>query len=133
MKIFKKGAEYNNLAKGFNGVYMMLNELEAKVRIHYGDDFSEFNEEVFIMAYLCKTQIMERLEEYGWSVTSPIIVPMISKGRVTVSFAIQQTVARLNDLAEQISMSDEVSEILDGGNLFHELQTIIPANIKNSL
>ena len=93
MKLFTKGREYNNLAKAFNGMFVMINELEVKVTNRNNNE--EFNEELLISAYLCRKNILDILEEYNWPIFSPIIIPMMSKGTVTLDFAHQQTVIRL--------------------------------------
>lgn len=133
MNFFKKGIEFNNLAKGFNGTFVMINELETKIQHNYSDDYSEFEQDLLILAYLCRKEILDRMEEYNWSMGSPIIVPVMSKGRLTVTFAFQQTVGRLFSLAEKLSISDEVNEILDKGNAFFEIDRAIPNHVKNLL
>jgi len=133
MKFFKKGIEFNNLAKGFNGTFVMINELETKIQHNYSNDYSEFEQDLLILAYLCRKEILDRMEEYNWSMGSPIIVPMMSKGRLTVTFAFQQTVGRLYSLAEKLLLSDEVNEILDKGNAYFEIDRAIPNHVKNLL
>ncbi|MFW6046616.1 MAG: hypothetical protein ACOCP4_02355 [Candidatus Woesearchaeota archaeon] len=133
MKFFKKGIEFKNLAKGFNGTFVMINELETKIQHNYSNDYSEYEQDLLILAYLCRKEILDRMEEYTWSMGSPIIVPMMSKGRLTVTFAFQQTVGPLYSLAEKLSLSYEVNEILDKGNAYFEIDRAIPNNVKNLL
>lgn len=133
MKFLKKGTEFNNLAKGFNGTFVMINELETKIRHNYSNDYSEYEQDLLILAYLCRKEILNRMEEYNWSMGSPIIVPMMSKGRLTVIFAFQQTVGRLYSLAEKLSLSVEVNEILDKGNAYFEIDRAVPNQVKNLL
>jgi len=133
MKFFKKGIEYNNLAKGFNGTFVMINELEVKIENNHSGDFSEFEQDIFILAYLCRKEILDRMEEYRWAMASPIAVPMMSKGKLTLTFAFQQTVGRVYMLAETMGVSDEINEILDKGNAYFEIDRAIPNHIKNAL
>lgn len=133
MKFFKKGIEYNKLAKGFNGTFVMINELEVKIENNYQNNFSELEQDIFILAYLCRKEILDRMEEYNWAMASPIVVPMMSKGRLTLTFAFQQTVGRIYKFAEIIGVSDEVNEILDKGNAYFEIDRAIPNHIKNTL
>ncbi|MFH2142618.1 MAG: hypothetical protein ABIJ97_09365 [Bacteroidota bacterium] len=86
MTIFKKGIEYNNLAQGFNALYVMINEIEVKIQNQSSDDYSELYEEIFFLAYLCRREILDRMETYNWDLATPIIVPMISKGKLTLTF-----------------------------------------------
>ena len=133
MKFFKKGIEYNKLAKGFNGTFVMINELEVNIENNYSSDYSEFEQDIFILAYLCRKEILDRMEEYNWAMASPIIVPMMSKGRLTLTLAFQQTVERIYKLAEIMGVSEEVNEILNKGNAYFEIDRAIPSNIKNTL
>jgi len=133
MKFLKKGIEFNNLAKGFNGTYIMINELEVKIKNHDEIDYSDFHEDFFIVAYLCRREIIDRLETYGWGMHSPLMIPMMSRGRVTLLFAYQQTVGRLMEIANTAYLSDEVRDILDKGETYYEIDRIIPPQIKNSL
>jgi hypothetical protein len=129
MKFFKKGFAYNKLAKGFNGVYVMLNELEVKVKNNEDDIHQDF----FIIAYLSRRDILDSIDEYGWVMGSPIIVPMMSQGRLTLMFAYQQTIGRLIRLSNEVGISGVVEEILEKGNAYYEIDNALPTNIKNML
>lgn len=133
MKFFKRGIEFNNLAKGFNGIYVLINELEVKIQNNYSSDYSEFEQDLMISAYLCRKEILDRMEEYHWEFASLIIVPLISKGRIPLTFAFQKTVGRLYSLAEKVSLSDKVKEILEKEDAFYEIDRSIPNQIKNML
>ena len=133
MKFFKKVTEFNNLAKGFNGVYQMINELEAKINNHYSTDYSEFEEDLFFLAYLSRNVILNRIEIYNWDMNSRIIVPMIYKGYSTLIFVYQETIGRIYVLSEKLLVSDEVNEILDKGNAYYEVDKIIPSHIKHMI
>jgi len=133
MKFFKKGIEYNKLARGFNGIFVMINELEVKIENNYSSDYSEFEQDVFILAFLCRKEILDRMEEYNWAMASPISVPMMSKGRLTLTFTYQQTIGRIYKYAEVIGVSEVVNDILDKGDAYFEIDRSIPNQIKNSL
>ncbi|MDC9721878.1 MAG: hypothetical protein PSN34_03780 [Urechidicola sp.] len=133
MKFFKKGIEYNKLAKGFNGTFVMINELEVNIENNYSTDYSEFEQDILVLAYLSRKEILDRMEEYNWAMASPIVVPMMSKGRLTLTFAFQQTIGRLYKFAEIMGVSEEVNEILDKGNAYYEIDRAIPNHIKNTL
>ena len=78
MKFFKKGIELNNLAKYFSMVYLQLNELELKIK--NAKDKESYLEDLFVLAYISRKEIIDRIEEYKWSWTTPIMMPPISKG-----------------------------------------------------
>ena len=129
MNFLKRGLEYNRLAKIFNGTYVMINELEVKVK----NNEDEIHQDFFILAYLCRKEIIDRMEEYNWSMSTPIVIQMMSKGRLTLLFAYQQTIGRLLILSNELGLSDEVQEILDKGNAYFEIDNALPLNIKNML
>ena len=133
MKFFKRGFAYNNLAKGFNGLFVMINEFEVKVERNYTNNYSDYEEELFLLAYLCRREILDRMEEYPWSMTSPINIPMMSRGRLTLGFAYQQTIGRINLLAEKLSVKEEVFGILEKHEIYFDLDRAIPNSVKNFL
>lgn len=128
---FKKGREFNNLAKGFNGLFMMINELE--VSINNTSDYRELSETLLTIAYISRIDIIDRLEIYNWQMTTPISIPMMSKGRLTIVFAYQQTIGRLIHLSEITGYEETVNEILDKKDAFYQIESIIPNHIKNLL
>ena len=133
MKFFKKVTEFNNLAKGFNGVYQLINELEAKINNHYSTDYSEFEDDLFFLAYLSQNAILNRIEIYNWDMNSRIIVPMINKGYSTLIFVYQETIGRIYILSEKLLILDKVTEILDKGNAYYEIDKTIPSHIKHMI
>jgi hypothetical protein len=133
MTILQKGVEYSNLAQGFNATYIMINDLEIKIQNNSTDDYSELYEEIFFLSYLCRREILDRMETYNWDMVTPIIVPMISKNKLTLACVFQQTVLKLVALAEKTLLLEEVTEILEKGDLYFEIDDSIPDNLKNTL
>lgn len=133
MKLFKKGIEYNKLATNLNSTYIMLNEIEVKIKNSINNDFSDFEQDLYILAYLGRKQIIERIETYNWSMMSPIIVPMLSKGGVSLTFAFEQTIGRLQKFSEQIGFARIVNDILEKGKSYYEIERSIPLHMRNNL
>ena len=48
-------------------------------------------------------------------------------------FAYQQTIGRLYSLAEELSVTEEVNEILEKRNAFYEIEGEIPSHLKHLL
>jgi len=130
MNFFKKIANINSLVKGFNGTYLMINELESNINNHYSTDYSEFEEDLYILSYLCRNVILDKMELYNWSMETSIIVPMISKKYITIIIAYQQTIGRIYALGERLSVLDNVNNILDKGDFYNKIDTTIPKHIK---
>lgn len=124
MKFLKKGLEYNKLAKAFNGHYQMLQELISK------SQHEDIGNDLFILSYIGRKEIIDRMEEYKWNMNGPIVVPMMPGDRKTIAFAFQQTIGKLIELGESEGYSEEVQEILDKGNLYFELDKSIPEFMK---
>lgn len=133
MKFLERGFEFNKLAKAFNSAFVMINEIEVKINSSHSSEYSDFEQDLFIMAYVCRRDMMDRMEKYGWIMTTPIVVPMISKGRLTLIFVYQQTIGRLVRFAELLNVSGEVNEILQKGDAYFKIDSIIPNQMKNQL
>lgn len=128
MNFFKKGIEYNNLAKAFNGHSQMLSQLELKLE----NEDEDVTEDFYVLAYLGRKEIIDRLEEYKWNMNSLIVVPNLG-GRTTVVSAMQMTISRLTLLAQENNLLEEVQEIMNKGDLYFELDKTIPDYIKKLL
>ena len=62
-----------------------------------------------------------------------IVIPMMPGNKKTLAYAYQQTIGKLIEFSEEKGYYDEVKEILDGGELYHEFEKSIPEHIKRML
>ena len=129
--LFKGTKEFYHLGNTFDLVYQVLMDLIPKVQ--HASDKSEHNEAVMTMAYACKVGINNRLDKYEWPLHSGIYVPSISKNNVTIFVAISKTVAVVEALARSMDLHDEVTQILDGGELFHFFDRMSPRVFKDRI
>ena len=125
MNFFKKGFEYNNLAKSFNGLIPLIDQLEMKINFGEVDVISD----VFLLTYLCRIEVQDRIEQYNWSFGTPIDIPILEK-RVTLMMAYQMTIGKIMKIADEIGRTNDVNDILAKGELFHELDKAIPSHLK---
>lgn len=132
MNFFRKGIEYHKLAQAFNGVYVMVNEYEVKLRKNYLDH-SELEKELTFITFIARKEILDRLEEFNWDMMSPIYIPNISNGKITITFAYQQSVGRLLFFSDELGISNTIIDILDRGKTFYELEITIPENLRKKL
>ena len=123
----KPGIEFNNLAKAMNGLNVMIQSITPKLT-HF--DPIEIEEEVLIMAYICRKGILDRLEQYNWPITSMITVPTIEKNRITLAYALQQTIGKVSLIADQIGLTKAVQEIFEKGKSYYEIENSLPSHIK---
>ena len=127
----KTGIEFNNLAKSMNGMNVMIQDLIPRIERSY--DKSEFAEEVLVLAYIAKKGVFDRLEKYNWTMDAKIIVPTIDRGRITLTYALMQTVGKVSMIAAELEMSDIVQEVMDGGDAYYQLEKHLPDHVKNNI
>ena len=127
MKFLKKGVEYNKLAKAFNGIYQMLQDVIQKMQ------YEDAQNDIFVLAYIGRREIIDRMEEFNWDINSSIIIPMMPGKQKTLAYAYQQTILKILELGETEGYSEEVTEILDKGNLYSELDNKMPDHIKKMM
>lgn len=121
---FKRGLEYNKLAKSLNGIYQMIDNLIKK---RYSADI---NEEMLVVAYLSRIEIIDRLVKYKWAGNTPIVVPMMPGYKKTLGYALTQTIERLVEISDEVGFKEEVEEVLDRGMLFYKVEAEIPESLK---
>lgn len=131
MGLFTKGIEYNKLAMAFNGMILIIKEVDNKA-LNGGDNevYAKIEKEVMMVAYMYRINIIDRIEKYQWSFTTPIKVPNISSNRTTLLNAYNTTIEKLSDLADDLSIADEVQDILKKGDYFYKVESSLPAHVK---
>lgn len=127
----KAGIEFNNLAKSMNGMNVMLQELIPKIEISY--DYSEFTEEVLVLAYIARKGVLDRMEQYNWTMDAKIVVPTIDRGRITLMYAFTQTVGKLGAIAEQLELSELVQNIMEKGDGYYQLEINLPSEFTKNI
>lgn len=131
MKLFKSGYELAKMAKDMNGIYGLISQLEKRIESENAIFFTEYQQDLFCISYICRNKVIDRIEEYNWSMDSKAMVPNIAMRNVTLTTAIDQTIGRLYILAKTHGVLDEVQEILERGEGYYEVDKIIPSHIKN--
>lgn len=131
----KMGIEYNDLAKAFNGIIQIVKEIEDKMTSTRltNFEFEKVENEVIMVAYLCRINIINRMDRYNWSLTTPIHVPNISSERTTLKIAYDMTVGEVSSLAKDMSISDVVQSVLEKGHHFYKFENGLPVNFKMKL
>ena len=130
MNFLKKGIEYNFLARALGNAFVAINSFETKFNGGYNNDFHEFKQDLLILAYLCKTHILKPMEEYGWAWGNSISIPKITRGKITLLFAYQQTIGKLLRYAERINVEKEIQEVLDGKFNYEIMRKLTPEDLK---
>ncbi len=125
MNFFKKGVEYKKLATAFNGLYLMLLDFGENSENEYS------HEDLFALAYIGRREVIDRLENYNWNIGNAIMVPSISRRKISLAYAIQQTITKIVELSEELLLYAEIKEILDKKDLYYEIENRMPTYIKN--
>jgi hypothetical protein len=133
MHLFKRGNEYNKLAKAFNSSFIMLNELDYKINKTSQENYLEFKEEIFVISYIARRAVIERIKNYNWPQAGPIIIPFISNKSVTLEFAFNQLFETITEIANKMKLENEVNNILDKRSNYYEIEKIVPVHVINSI
>jgi hypothetical protein len=134
LDFFKKGIEFNRLAQSFNAVYLSLNEITQRVESNMKDFDSykeEYKESLFALCYIAKKGIIDRLDSNNWNFESKIMIPTMSSNRITVGYAWSQTISKLIKIGASLSLSEEIKEIFDCGDLYYAMESAFPEKLKN--
>lgn len=124
MNFFKRALEYNNLAKSLNGIYQMLNDtIRKRNQINISED-------LLVIAYISRVEIIDRIAIYRWSGNTRIIIPMMPGTNKTLDYALTQTIDRLVMIGNEIGIEEEIEDVLNKGALFYRIENEIPESIK---
>jgi len=127
----KTGIEFNNLAKSMNGMNVMIQDLIPKIERSY--DHSEFTEDILVLAYIARKGVLDRMEQYNWTMDAKIIVPTIDRGRITLMYAFTQTVGKLQMIAAQLELTEMVEEVMEKGDAYYQLERNLPSEITKNI
>ena len=132
LNFLKAGIEYNNMAKSMNGMNVMLQEITRGIANSY-DPHGEFAEGLLTIAFVARRGVYDRLEKFNWPITGKIVVPTIDRAKITLAYALQQTVGKLHLIAAELDMTSEIEEIMDKGPLYHKLDNLLPEHAKKNI
>jgi len=129
MNLFERGSEYNKLAKAFNGIYVLLMDLEQNLKTNPSSK-NDCMEDILFIAYLFRKEVLDRMLKYNWPITTSMYVPMISKDKINLNFAFTKVSNLIMLNSELINNSDDVIEVIERGDLFTEIDENIPIQFK---
>jgi len=130
-KFFKEGAEFMNLTRQMNAMHAMLQDLISKIEQSY--DYTEFLEDILILSFMARKGVLDRMEQFNWSMERPIYVPSIKRGNVPLLYAYSQTVQKLEMVASQIGYKELYEEVINRGEAYYEVEKILPLEISKNL
>lgn len=128
LKIKIKGKEFIKLAKSINAMNIILNDLEDKI---YTLRYYDLEHQLIPLIYAARVEIWDRIEKNLWSSQDTIIVPSISRKKIFLFFALQNTVDRLMKISEEYGFKNIYAEFMVKGKAFHEFENSMPQDIRN--
>ena len=126
-EFLKRGTEFHEIAKSFNSFNLLLNQTIAKSQTE------DITQNLYFLAYMGRLELLDRFYEYKWPLNTLIIVPSISNTRIPLKEAFSMTITRLLATADASNDLDEVTEILEKGQLYHDLDKSIPEFMKKMM
>lgn len=123
----KPGLVFNKLAESMNGLNLMIQNLIPK--IERSNNYSEFEEDILTLTYIARKGVLDRIEQYSWSMEKKIFVPTIDKQRITLMYAYTQTVGKLQKIANNLNFTELYDEIMEKGVAFYQIENNLPKEI----
>lgn len=124
MGLFSGAKELNRFANSVSSIKQILDIYEKDP-----DDTW-----ILVAAWLCKVGILDAIERNNWPVYNVFYVEINSHmTKMTINEGIMYTVTRLNNKVENVDdyrLKHQVTDILDGGLSFYEIDKQIPDNIR---
>lgn len=127
-KFIKNGVEFNKLAKSFGGLYLKIQELERNLNNNNIED-EDLEIEIETLSYIARVEIWDRIEYNNWGLEGKIFVPHMQKGRITIMYAIDQTVQKIMQLATQTGYEDIYFDMMQKGKIFKEYQKFVASHL----
>lgn len=123
-KSLKKIKEYSLLGHSMNSVAIMLNDLNKNYENR--SVYDNFKEDIYLIAYIARKGILDRLEEYEWNMEGPILVPAIMPKNISLFYAYSKTIILIKSFSVELNLNYEVENILNKGNGYYEFEQILP-------
>lgn len=130
-KLLKTGREYQKVAKAIGSIYIMLQDLRKSTNEF--TNTADYKEDLLVMAYLSRREILDRIDIYNWNPEGAIFIPAIQKNKMTLFYALNLTVYKLYELAFSFDMEYEMEEIIEKKKGYYELEKVLPIEMLNML
>jgi len=115
-------------------VIHLLSDLEAEIR--FKTDIYDNKEDYYVLAYMCRVGILDRIEKNNWPQSMPVFIPtgLVTFRKATISSGLMDTVGKLKSIVEgDVWVSECIEDILKKGNSFYEVDKMIPMEHKKNM
>jgi hypothetical protein len=130
MRFFKSGIDLSKIAKAIDGLNLMIKEITTRIDRAY--EYSEFKDEICVLAFIARRDIIDLIEENNWSMDIKIMVSSFDERRITLISGHSQTVVQIQQIADNIGFHDIVEEIMNKGNSYYYLEKLIAQELTNT-
>jgi hypothetical protein len=131
MRLFKSGKDLSKVAKSIDGLNLMIKDIIPNIEKSY--EYSDFKEDIFILAYIGRKNVIDLIEENNWSMDMKIMVSTFEKRRIPLIMGYSQTIDQIQLIANHIGYQSVVEDILEKGNSFYELEKQLPKEVLNKI
>lgn len=121
-KVFKKVAEYNQLAKTINNMNNLLHETYFKVKV--ANNPNDYKSEILSLAYLVCRDIYQKTEENNWNMDGKILIPSMNKNNITLSTAHSAINLKLSQISNMCNSGVQraITDILAKGDFYYWIE-----------
>ena len=131
MRLFKSGNDLSKVAKSIDGLNLMIKDIIPKIEKSY--EHSEFKEDIFILAYIGRKNVIDLIEKNNWPKDIKIMVSSFEKRRIPLIMGYSQTIDQIQSIANHTGYQSVVEDILEKGNSFYELENQLPKEVLNKI
>ncbi|WP_316636117.1 hypothetical protein [uncultured Flavobacterium sp.] len=115
--------EYSKLGHSMNSVSIMLATLK-KTYENRGEN-ETFGENLYVIAYVARKGILDRIDEYNWSMEGSILIPSINQKNISLFEAFTKTVSHLKAISSELNFANEVESILNKEQGYYKFEDIL--------
>jgi hypothetical protein len=131
MRLFKSGKDLSKVAKSIDGLNLMIQDIIPKIEKSH--EYSDFKEDIFMLAYIGRKNVIDLMEENNWSMDIKVMVSTFEKRRIPLIMGYSQTIDQIQLIANHIGYQSVVEDILEKGNSFYELENQLPKEVLNKI
>lgn len=116
-----KSTEFVKLGNSIDNIYLLIQKIDNE----FSSDNEEFemNEEIFIVAYMIRKGFIERVHLLKLNIDSEIYLSSFGNKKVTLFDAYDKTIHKLQSIAYNLDLYDEVKSILEKEIGYYELES----------
>lgn len=130
-KSLKKIKEFSKLGHSMNVTSEMIKNIITLYQS--GQRANDLKEQIYVVSYITRKGILDRMEEFEWNMEGPILVPSISSKNITLFNAFSNTVIAIKTLSNELDLLCEVESILNKEEGYYEFENMLPEQTINLL